>query len=96
MADFGLGKQTVVDADVMTATFGSEPPKAFATRVAGTPGYFDPEYIHTSVLSDKTDVFSYGVVLLELLTGRRPVMEERLTLANWVRTRFSVSWTSIK
>jgi serine/threonine protein kinase len=40
------------------------------TRVIGTPDYLDPEYGDTEQLRDTSDVFSLGVVMLELLTGR--------------------------
>ncbi|KAG6589916.1 Proline-rich receptor-like protein kinase PERK1, partial [Cucurbita argyrosperma subsp. sororia] len=61
VADFGLAK---LSSDVNTHV---------STRVMGTFGYLAPEYASSGKLTDKSDVFSFGVMLLEMITGRRPV-----------------------
>ncbi|KAL9417858.1 hypothetical protein AB3S75_040783 [Citrus x aurantiifolia] len=45
------------------------------TDIRGTPGYMDPEYVVTQELTEKSDVYSYGVVLLEIVTARRAVQD---------------------
>ncbi|CAI7753310.1 unnamed protein product, partial [Closterium sp. NIES-54] len=42
------------------------------TRVMGTPGYVDPIYSQTSKATRSTDVYSFGVLMLVVLTGRSP------------------------
>ncbi|CAN1241051.1 Proline-rich receptor-like protein kinase PERK1 [Linum perenne] len=61
VADFGLAK------------FSSDTNTHVSTRVMGTFGYMAPEYASSGKLTEKSDVFSFGVMLLELITGRRPV-----------------------
>lgn len=52
------------------------------TDIRGTPGYMDPEYVFSQELTEKSDVYSYGVVLLELVTSRRAIQDDR-NLVEW-------------
>ncbi|XP_075489352.1 putative serine/threonine-protein kinase PBL18 [Primulina tabacum] len=61
-----------------------------STRVIGTKGYAAPEYVATGRLTSKCDVYSYGVVLLELLSGKRALGDENVggadeTLVDWAK-----------
>ncbi|XP_050287960.1 probable LRR receptor-like serine/threonine-protein kinase At1g06840 isoform X4 [Quercus robur] len=67
VADFGLSRLAPVPDIEGTVS------AHVSTVVKGTPGYLDPEYILTRKLTDKSDVYSLGVVFLELLTGKQPI-----------------------
>ncbi|BFI09155.1 protein MpRLK-Pelle_WAK1 [Marchantia polymorpha subsp. ruderalis] len=64
VADFGLSKLVPLED---TAAY------AVTTAIQGTPGYMDPGLLDQYELTDKSDVYSYGVLLLVILTGQRPV-----------------------
>ncbi|XP_057949236.1 leucine-rich repeat receptor-like serine/threonine-protein kinase At1g17230 isoform X1 [Malania oleifera] len=75
VGDFGLAK--LVD-------FSHS--KSMST-VAGSYGYIAPEYAYTLKVTEKCDIYSFGVVLLELVTGRSPVqpLDQGGDLVTWVR-----------
>lgn len=66
LGDFGLAK--LVDTKATHVT----------TQVRGTMGHIAPEYLSTGKSSEKTDVFGYGITLLELVTGQRAIDFARL------------------
>ncbi|XP_071694132.1 probable receptor-like protein kinase At2g42960 [Rutidosis leptorrhynchoides] len=59
------------------------------TRVMGTFGYVAPEYANTGMLNEKSDIYSFGVLLLEAVTGRDPVDYNRVAnevnLVEWLK-----------
>ncbi|KAL3358737.1 hypothetical protein AABB24_015707 [Solanum stoloniferum] len=67
VADFGLSRLAPVQDDEGLL------PNHVSTMVKGTPGYLDPEYFLTRKMTDKSDVYSLGVVFLEILTGMHPI-----------------------
>lgn len=63
-----------------------------------SPGYRAPEAIETRKWTQKSDVYSYGVLLLEMLTGKAPVQslgqDEVVDLPRWVRSVVREEWTA--
>lgn len=71
-------KKTPKLCDFGLATWTSAPSVPFLCKtVKGTFGYLAPEYFQHGKVSDKTDVYAFGVVLLELITGRKPIEARR-------------------
>lgn len=65
LSDFGLAKDGPEEDETHVST-----------RVMGTQGYAAPEYIMTGHLTAKSDVYGFGVVMLETLTGKRAIFRE--------------------
>lgn len=53
--------------------------------IEGTFGYLSPEYFMHGIVDEKTDVFAYGVLLLEIITGRRAVDNTQQSLVIWAK-----------
>ncbi|KAF7138657.1 hypothetical protein RHSIM_Rhsim07G0080800 [Rhododendron simsii] len=65
VSDFGISRSISVDKTHLT------------TAVQGTFDYLDPEYFQSSQFTEKSDDYSFGVVLVQLLTGKRPILSAK-------------------
>ncbi|KAL9143936.1 hypothetical protein ABFS82_14G266600 [Erythranthe guttata] len=76
IADFGLAK--IIQANSTTES---------TQIIAGTHGYIAPEYGYTCKVNEKSDLYSFGVVLMELVTGKKPIeaeFGENKDIVDWV------------
>ncbi|CAI0424727.1 unnamed protein product [Linum tenue] len=78
VSDFGLAKLLGSESSYVT------------TRVMGTFGYVAPEYASTGMLNERSDVYSFGILLMEVISGRNPVDYSRppgeVNLVEWLKT----------
>ncbi|KAL0432546.1 UNVERIFIED_CONTAM: putative serine/threonine-protein kinase [Sesamum latifolium] len=85
VSDFGLAKLIGSERSYIT------------TRVMGTFGYVAPEYASTGMLNERSDVYSFGILIMEIITGRNPVDYSRprgsmytvVNLVDWLKTMVS-------
>ncbi|ESQ33683.1 hypothetical protein EUTSA_v10007149mg [Eutrema salsugineum] len=77
VSDFGLAKLLEDEESHIT------------TIVAGTFGYLAPEYMQSGRATEKTDVYSFGVLVLEIMSGKRPTdasfIEKGLNVVGWLK-----------
>ncbi|CAN4106781.1 unnamed protein product [Withania somnifera] len=80
VGDFGISKILAVSKSMVH------------TETLGTLGYIAPEYGSEGIVSTRGDVYSYGIMLMEVLTARRPtdeeIFNENLGLREWIRRAF--------
>ncbi|XP_010276896.1 PREDICTED: probable serine/threonine-protein kinase At1g01540 [Nelumbo nucifera] len=78
VSDFGLAKLLCSERTYVT------------TRVMGTFGYVAPEYACTGMLNERSDVYSFGILMMEIISGRIPVDYSRppgeANLVDWLKT----------
>ncbi|KAK9678530.1 hypothetical protein RND81_11G217500 [Saponaria officinalis] len=77
VSDFGLAKLLGSESSYVT------------TRVMGTFGYVAPEYASTGMLNERNDVYSFGILIMEIISGRNPVDYSRppgeVNLVDWLK-----------
>lgn len=79
VADFGVAKLIQTDESMSV--------------IAGSYGYIAPEYAYTLQVDEKSDIYSYGVVLMEILSGKRSVDSEfgdGNSIVDWVRSKIKI------
>ncbi|MCO5560133.1 hypothetical protein L7F22_013740 [Adiantum nelumboides] len=85
ISDFGISRMLIKGTDPATIS-------ASTSYLKGSIGYIAPEAAYTPMLSDRADVYSFGIILLELVTGKKPTsiecFDEQQDLRSWVASFF--------
>ncbi|KAK4267811.1 hypothetical protein QN277_024544 [Acacia crassicarpa] len=79
IADFGLSR-----------AFTNERDSHLSTQPAGTPGYIDPEFHRSGKLDKRSDIYSFGMILLQLITGHPPIrrqLDNAYFIVDWIRPK---------
>ncbi|KAH7297447.1 hypothetical protein KP509_26G070300 [Ceratopteris richardii] len=85
ISDFGISKSRQYDSSTMTGN------SQLYTVVQGSFGYLDPVYAETNIATHSIDVYAFGVVLLELVSGKPPMLQaetemgEFLHIVKWAK-----------
>ncbi|XP_073359393.1 cysteine-rich receptor-like protein kinase 44 [Aegilops tauschii subsp. strangulata] len=85
ISDFGLA-----------SIFDGDHTKHITRRVAGTYGYMAPEYAVLGHVSTKSDVFSFGMIILEIVTGRRNSVSSETMMAEHLLTYVSIIFSDFQ
>ncbi|KAJ1431041.1 putative serine/threonine-protein kinase [Sesbania bispinosa] len=86
VADFGLSKLLNRDGHGNSAF----------SRIRGTRGYMAPEWVYNLRITSKVDVYSYGIVVLEMVTGKSPMELHSLENSTGIEHRRLVTWVTNK
>ncbi|KAI9106704.1 hypothetical protein K1719_022232 [Acacia pycnantha] len=87
VADFGLSK---------LLNRGDERANSGFSRMRGTRGYMAPEWVYNLRITSKVDVYSYGIVVLEMITGQSPMRIHSLGNEGGIDQRRLVTWVKEK
>ncbi|KAF3437490.1 hypothetical protein FNV43_RR20243 [Rhamnella rubrinervis] len=94
LLDQGLGAK-VADFGLARLVERSNEEDVIATCLVGTPGYIPPESVRELQMTSKTDVFAFGVVMAELITGLRAVIRDNRE-PHKMKTLISVIYTTFR
>ncbi|XP_020211599.1 putative receptor protein kinase ZmPK1 [Cajanus cajan] len=90
VADFGLSKLLNRDDG------GNGNGNSNFSRIRGTRGYMAPEWVYNLRITSKVDVYSYGIVVLEMVSGRSPMEMQSLENSRGIEQRRLVTWVTEK